>query len=171
MSDRAYVAPEIPDERYCRLMAFADTVLTVCIGLGIDPLLDGSMAVRVYTEDASIIPRDIDLNCPEHDFPRFKAALDATGIFCEIQPWHVLQARRDGLKVEFGAIEHWADGLSGPDEWIRIGTHTVRMVNRASLREQYQRGLDATAADPEEREKHERMAVRLHALDAMIDRR
>lgn len=69
------------------------------------------MAVRAFTQDLTITVRDIDLNCSEDEFPRLQHALEETGIFCEIQQWHVLQARRDGLKVEFSAIEFWMRGI------------------------------------------------------------
>lgn len=133
------------DERLCRLYAFAGDVLTVCDALAIDPVLDGSMAVKAFTQDPTITVRDIDLNCSEDNFQRLQRALEDTGIFCEIQDWHVLQARREDLKVEFGATEFWMQGISGSYETVRIGNRAVRMVNREALRELYQRGFDATA--------------------------
>lgn len=167
MRTQAHSAPSNPDDdRFSRLLAFADDVLTVCEALGIDLFLDGSMAVKAFTQDPTIVVHDIDLNCSEGDFPRLRCALEEAGIFCEIQNWHVLQARRAGLKVEFGATEYWMPGISGPYETLRLGDRTVRMVNREALRELYQRGFDATAGVPSEREKHEKIAARLRALDA-----
>jgi hypothetical protein len=153
------------DERLCRLFAFAEDVLSVCDALGIDAFLDGSLAVRAYTQDPSIAVCDIDLNCSEDEFPRLRSALEEAGIVCEIQDWHVLQARREGLKVEFGATEFWMQGISGPYETLQLGNRTVRVVNREALRELYQRGFDATAGIAAEREKHEKIATKLRALD------
>ncbi len=155
------------DDRVSQLLAFANDVLTVCDALGIDPVLDGSMAVRAFTQDLTITVRDIDLNCSEDEFPRLQRVLEETGIFCEIQDWHVLQARRDGLKVEFSAIEFWMDGISGPYETLQVGNRAVRMVSRGALRELYQRGFDATAGVVSEREKHEKIAAKLRALDGV----
>jgi hypothetical protein len=164
---QTYIAPPNPDDdRLSRLLAFADDVLTVCEVLGIDPVLDGSMAVKAFTQDPALAVRDIDLNCSEDDFPRLQRALEEAGIFCEIQDWHVLQARREGLKVEFGATEFWMQGITGPYETLQLGNRTVRMVNREALRELYLRGFDATAAITSEREKHEKIAAKLRALDA-----
>ncbi len=154
------------DDRFSQLLAFADDVLTVCEAIGVDPFLDGSMAVRAVTQDSTITVRDIDLNCSEDDFPRLKHRLEEADIFCEVQPWHVLQARRDDLKVEFAATEFWMQSISGSYETIQLGGRTIRMVNREALRELYQRGFDATAGVTPEREKHEKIAVRLRALDA-----
>jgi hypothetical protein len=151
------------------LYTFADDVLAVCDALGIEPVMDGSLAVRAYTQDPTITVRDIDLNCSEDDFPRLQRALEEAGIFCEIQDWHVLQARREGLKVEFGATEFWMQGICGPYETLQLGNHTVRMVNLEALRELYQRGFDATAGIAPEREKHEKIEAKLRALDSASD--
>lgn len=126
------------------------------------------MALRAHTQDAAIQVGDIDLNCSETVFPELQRGLGDAGIFCEVQPWHVLQARRDGLKVEFGATEHWMQGITGPFETLELGNRTIRMVNRDALRELYQRGYDATVVDPAEREKHKKIAVKLQALDSAI---
>lgn len=159
--------PPPDDDRLIRLLAFTDDVLTICDTLGIDPFLDGSLAVRAYTQDSRIPVRDIDLNCSETVFLRLQRGLSVAGIYCEVQPWHVLQARRDGLKVEFGATEYWMQGITGPFETLELGTRTIRMVSREALRELYQRGYDATASNDDERDKHDRIAAKLRALDAV----
>jgi hypothetical protein len=154
-----------PDDRFARLLAFANDVLDVCDTVGVDPFLDGSMAVKAHTGDRSIVVGDIDLNCSEAEFPRLERGLEDAGILCEIQPWHVLQARRDGLKVEFGATEVWTPDITGPFEPAQLGNRTVRMVSRDDLRDLYRRGLEATAGNPDEREKHEKIAARLRAFE------
>lgn len=154
------------DDRLCRLFTFANDVLEVCDALGIEPILDGSLAVRAYTQDSEIAVRDIDFSCSEAEFPRLRRALEANGIACELRDWHVLQARRDDLKVEFGATEFWMQGIAGPYETLRIGDRAVRMVNREALRQLYQRGFDATQDVASQRVKHEETAAKLRALDA-----
>ncbi len=78
--------------------------------------------MQAYTPDSAIAVHDIDVNCPEAEFPRLRRALDANGIACELRDWHVLQVRPDDLKVEFGAIEVWLQGIAGPYAALRIGT-------------------------------------------------
>lgn len=41
------------------------------------------------------------------------------------------------------------------------------MVNREALRELYRRGFNATAGSTSEREKHDKMATKLRALDGV----
>ena len=154
------------DDRLGRLFTFANDVLKVCKELAIEPILDGSLAVRAYTQDSTITVRDIDFNCSEADFPRLRRALESNGISCEVREWGVLQARRDDLKVEFGATEVWLQGIACPHETLRFGNFSVRVVNREALRELYQRGFDATNGVASQRVKHEEIAAKLCALNS-----
>jgi hypothetical protein len=170
MSDPVLTIPDScwDDPRFARLIAFAEDVLAVCETVGIDPVMDGGLALQVHLGGALFSVHDVDFGCPEVDFPVLRRGLGSAGIFCEIQPWHVLQARRDDLKVEFGAEEVWNSDLTGPYDSVRIGRFTVRMMDREGLREQYRRGVIATADDPNDPqpEKHARIVAKLAALDA-----
>lgn len=156
------------DSRFARLIAFAEDVLTVCEAAGTNPVMDGGLALQVHLGGAPFSVRDVDFGCPESDFVLLENGLRMAGIFCEVQPWHVLQARRDDLKVEFGAMEVWNQGLDGPYEGVRIGRFMVRMMDRVGLREQYRRGVAATAGDPDPAQmmKHAACVAKLAALDA-----
>ena len=92
-------------EHFARLMSFAREVLVVCDQFGVTSVLDGSLAVLAYTGDPSMEIHDVDFSCPESQFPRLQQALESPGIACRVRPWHVLQARRGDLKIEFGATE------------------------------------------------------------------
>jgi hypothetical protein len=157
------------DPRFVRLIAFAEDVLAVCEIVGLDPVMDGGLALQVHLGGgrAPFAVRDVDFGCPEADFLPLERGLREAGIFCEIQPWHVLQVRRDDLKVEFGAEETWNTGITGPYERVRIGRFVVRMMHRAGLREQYRRGVEATAGDPDPAQmtKHAANAAKLAVLD------
>lgn len=158
-------------EHYQRLMAFAREVLDACNEAGITPILDGSLAVFTYTQRPDLDVRDIDFSCSELDFPSIQRALESRGIQCEIRPWHVLQTRRDGLKIEFGAAEHWNRGIPDTHEPARIADTEFRVIGPNGLRAQYQRGLDATSpdgADPDPA-KHQRIAAKLQILAQGIE--
>lgn len=162
--------PRDAADRLWRLYAFAEDVLAVCDEVGVKPVMDGSLAVRAYTRDPEMTVRDVDFNCPEADFPRLHQALQAAGIFAEIQPWQVLQARRGDLKVEFGASEVWLEGITGPHETIMFGGRPVQVVNREMLRDLYRRGYEATKDDADQPDKHAAIAVKLRALDRFLGR-
>lgn len=156
-------------DHFQRLMAFAGEVLRACDEAGVEPVLDGSLAVFAYTRDPSVEAHDVDLSCPEADFSRLCRALQGRGIHCEIRPWHVLQARRDGLKVEFGAVEHWNRGIPDHHAPVRIAGIAFQVIGLDGLREQYRRGFENTAegAADSDLPKHRSIAEKLRLLDAV----
>ncbi|MGC4105153.1 MAG: hypothetical protein QM753_02210 [Thermomicrobiales bacterium] len=102
----------VADEpRFSHLIAFAEEVLAICVAVGVDPVLDGGLALQAHLGGAPFPVHDVDFGCPEAEFAPLERGLKAAGIFCEVQPWQVLQARREDLKVEFGATEVWNQGL------------------------------------------------------------
>jgi len=155
------------DARFQRLHAFAREILAICDELDIDPFIDGSVAVQAYAQDAAITIHDVDLNCSEADFPRLHAALISRGIRSEITTWHVLQARRDDLKVEFGATEFWMQDITPADDRLQFGDRTLSIVGLDDLRDLYRRGVEETRGLLEHRAKHEDCRRKLSLLDAL----
>lgn len=153
------------DDRLVRLLAFAEDVLDTCASVCLSPVLDGSLAVLAYSRSPELVVGDVDFSLDRAHFSVLADALTRNGIFCEIQPWLVLQARRDDLKVEFGDTETWSQGMSEPFEQVRLGDHIVRMINRGDLRISYERGANALAAAPEELDKYTKIANRLRLLE------
>src|SRR5688500_17481780 len=135
---------------FLRLLEFCKEILAICGGLGIVPVLNGSLAVFAYARGPSIKVNDIDLACSELEFPSLRRALDAKGIAHVTKEWHVLQVRRDNLKVEFDSIEYWMAGL--PTDFITwtIEGCEFNLVGLDSLKELYRRGLEATTGTPDD---------------------
>lgn len=132
-------------EHWTELQSFACEIIAICADLAIVPVLSGSLAVFAYTRQA-IPVNDIDLACSEADFPRLSAALTGQGIRTTLKAWHVLQAWRGALKVEFDAWEYWmADLPTTEADTLVIDGLTCRMVCLSNLKELYRRGLVATA--------------------------
>lgn len=157
------------EDHFRRLMAFARDVLAVCNDVGVAPFLDGSLAVFAYTQDAGMDVHDVDLNCSEAWFPRLQQALESRGFAAKVTDWHVLQVRRDGLKVEFGATEHWMQEMPEARETMTIDGIQLPMVTLDDLRELYRRGLvetSATGADSDP-PKHRAIAAKLRLLDGL----
>ena len=157
-------------ERFDRLLVFLGEILEVCIGLGVEPIVDGSLAVFAYTHNPELNVNDIDLGCPEAAFPRIGAALDAKGTKHRLREWHVLQILRDDLRVELGSIEYWYRDLPIECETLRIGGRLVKLLGLGSLKALYKRGLDNTAGNLDEgnnRFKHESYRVKYDALNAI----
>lgn len=147
---------EIRNERpqnskhFSRLLAFGQEVVGICNDLDISPLLTGSLAVFGYTRNQMMNVNDIDLACSEVEFPRLSRVLPAQGIAYEVRAWHVLQAGKDGLKVEFDAMEHWMADVPTDCETLTIDGYAFNVVSLSSLRELYRRGLEALARQSDE---------------------
>jgi hypothetical protein len=112
---------------------------------------------------------DVDLACTERDLPRLGRALEDRGMANVLKEWHVLQVRKDDLKVEFDSMEYWMAGL--PDEYdtLVVDGCTFRVVSLSSLKELYRRGLGATAGQSDEvnRAKHAAIELKYAALCAV----
>ena len=150
-------------------MSFARDVLSLCDHDDLPPHLDGSLAVFAYTQDPGLEVHDIDLNCSESDFPRLHQILNLHGFASKVTDWHVLQIRRDGLKVEFGATEYWMQGITDDREILEINDVQLLMVSVESLRELYRRGLADTAetSDGADPAKHRAQKEKLRLLDSI----
>lgn len=129
-------------EHFSRLLAFYRDIDRVCHDLHITPLLSGSLAVFAYTRNQMMRVNDLDLACSESAFPRLSDALAAHGMASEVKAWHVLQVRREGLKVEFDSIEHWFAGVATGYDTLSIDECVFNVVELSSLRELYRRGLE-----------------------------
>lgn len=153
------VQPSNP-EHLARLLDFAREILEVCDSLAIEPVASGSLAVLLYTKDPAIEIHDIDLSCSENDFPHLLTALAARGIAASVTDWHVLQARRDDLKVEFDSREYWMTDVPEDYEIARVGGFELKIVSRRVLVELYRRGLEATADSGEAANPQKQRSIR-----------
>jgi hypothetical protein len=157
--------PENKD-KFIRLVAFLKETLDTCHALNITPVLNGSLAVFAYTGDEALAVNDVDLACPEAEFPRVIQVLEEKGIHYKLCAWHVLQILRDDLKIELDSIEYWYTGLPMDCETLEIDGCKLQMLNRSSLKEFYKRGLEDRANKTEENEKrkYEALKAKFEAL-------
>jgi len=156
-------------EHFSRLLAFYRDIVPVCHDLHITPLLSGSLAVFAYTRNQMMRVNDLDLACSESAFPRLGDALAAQGMAFEVKAWHVLQVRRDGVKVEFDSIEYWFAGVPTDSDTLIIDECAFNVVGLSSLRELYRCGLGGGARrrDAASRAKYAAIAEKYALLRAV----
>ena len=157
-------------DKFVRLIRFLKPVLEICTRLGIDPVVNGSLAVFAYTQNHDLDVNDIDLAISEADFERLRAALEADGISCSLREWHVLQVESDDLRVDFDSIEYWHKDLPIERDTLRLDAATVSVVSLPVVKTLYRRGLEATAsqiADGNNRRKHESYRAKYAALHSV----
>ena len=158
-------------DKFMRLIEFLKEILDICHGLGISPVLDGSLAVFVYTEDQDLNVNDVDLACSETEFPKIIRALEERSIRYQLREWQVLQILKDDLKIELDSMEYWYKDLPKVYDILQIDHHKVNMLSVHSLREFYRQGMRARANQTEENEriKYEALRIKYEALENVKD--
>jgi hypothetical protein len=158
-------------DKFVRLIEFLKEILDICDGLGIPPVLDGSLAVFAYTEDQEMNVNDVDLACFETEFPKLINALDNRGIDYKLKEWHVLQILKSDLKIEMDSIEYWFKDLPIICETLEIDNYKLDMLSLNSLKEFYRQGLKDRLNKTEEHEKikYEALKAKFDALEKLND--
>lgn len=155
-------------DKLVRLIEFFKEILDICNNLNINPVLDGSLAVFAYTENRDMDVNDIDLSCPEAEFPRIIKILKEKGISYKLREWHVLQILKDDLKIDLGSAEHWLKDLPKDYENLQIDDYKMKMLSLSSLKEFYKRGMENRAMkakeDENERVKYGDLKVKYDTL-------
>lgn len=154
-------------DKFLRLIEFLKEILDVCHDLNVTPVLDGSLAVFAYTGYQEMRVNDVDLSCHEADFPRIIKALEVKGIDYELREWHVLQALRDDLKVEFDSIEHWFKDIPLDYETLQVDDYRIKMLSLNSLKAFYRQGMADKASKMDERIKYEALREKYELLNSL----
>ena len=152
-------------DKFVRLIDFLIEVLNVCKDINVQPVLDGSLAVFLYTKNKDIVVNDIDLSYPEKDYPRIESALIKSGFNAKIQEWHVLQVRKDDLKVEFSDTDYWYPGVPiEHQEYLVVGEHKLKILKLDSLISFYEIGLKNLKLDEEKQQKYQEVKTKYEML-------
>jgi hypothetical protein len=88
------------EERFKRLLAFFIQVQEICHQIGFSLIVNGSLAVILYTKNTSLVINDVDAACYESDFPKIQQVFLDKGIVSKLRDWHVLLILKGGMKVE-----------------------------------------------------------------------
>ena len=156
-------------EHFSKLLELCEEIINVCEQLGVEPVLSAGLAVFAYTKDQEMEVNDIDLSCSESDFPKIREALEARGIKCKVTGWHVLQVRRNNLKVEFDSREYWMKDLSENYEVLKVGNLQLKVVSLDNLKELYRKGLENTRGkdDVTNKAKHRNINDKYRTLSSL----
>lgn len=156
-------------DKFIRLLVFFKEILDICNNLNFSPVLDGSFAAFVYTKNRDINVNDVDLSCPEAEFPKIIKVLEEKGISYKLREWHVLQILKDDLKIDLGSAEYWLKDLPIDYETLQIDDYKIKMLSLSSLIEFYKRGIEDRAKkaskDKNEKVKYEALKVKYYALN------
>lgn len=152
-------------DKFARLIDFLIEVLDVCKDINIQPVLDGSLAVFLYSQNNDIVVNDIDLSHPEKDYPKIESALIKSGFNAKIQEWHVLQVRKDNLKVEFGDTDFWyPDVQIEHQDYLEVDKHKLKILKLDSLISFYGIGLNNLKLDKDKQQKYHEVKAKYEML-------
>jgi hypothetical protein len=153
-------------DKFVRLIEYFKEILDICNDLRIAPVLDGSLAVFAYTGYQEMNVNDVDLSCPEADFPGIIKALEEKGMNYKLREWHVLQVSKDDLEVELGSTEYWLKNLPIDYETLQVDDYKIKMLGLNSLKEFYKRGME-DKTDENERMKYEALKEKYELLNSV----
>ena len=160
--------PENTD-KFQRLLVFFEEVLRICREIDVMPILDGSLAVFLYT-NAPISVNDIDLSCLEILFPKILKAALRNGYLAEIKEWHVLQIRKNDTKIEFGDTDFWYPGVDVvSSDYLEVGEETVGVLRLSSLVEFYRIGVENLRKDPTKSDKYNDIKSKFELLQEVFN--
>ena len=157
-------------EFFTRLLAFFKEILGICNDLEITPILDGSLAVFVYTRNPNIVVNDIDVSVPEAEYSRVAKILEQRKIEYKIRNYHVLQVKREDLKIELGSAEYWLKNIPLDYETLQIDEYKVPMLSLPSLTKFYEQGMIdrlKKSANPKERLKYDALKAKYELLTSL----
>ena len=122
------------------LLSLAIDLQAICLRLGAKPIVYGSLAYSIYTNDMSSRINDVDFLISETYFDRLTKAVEKEVLEarCELTTYHSLKVLKNSLKVSFDSIEHYLANAS--DEFVTVSMKgaELRILNRISLLKCYQ---------------------------------
>jgi len=141
-------------EQFAKLLSFLKVVFDMCDKLEIKPIVYGSLAYAMHTEDENIRINDVDLLVPESLFPKFIELIDKSEeLSYEETDYHCLKVFQNGEKITLDSIEHYYSNLPLNFENVEINGIGVTIVNLNALKEIYKRGVSTIIAKREEYQK------------------
>lgn len=95
-------------KHFSKLVNFASKIIKLCKKAKITPILYGSAAHFIHTQDTSVKINDIDLWIREKEYPQLIKELKNNKINYEYVPkWHTLIIKIGKLRVEIDSIDFW----------------------------------------------------------------
>ncbi len=147
-------------EKFIKLVGFLKEILGICKGLNIQPILNASLAVFVYTRNTEMDVNDIDLLIPESQFPNIAYLLKDHGIEFQEKEYHVLRALKEDLKIDFDSIDYWPKqwGIKLPNNFERVQLQglEISIIDLSNLIHTYWMGAKKSSTRSEDyRAKYE----------------
>jgi len=136
-------------EQFIRLADFCKEIIDICNKQNINPIVYGSLAVFVYTQNSKMNVNDIDMLIKEKDFAKIIKVLKERKIkYNHDEKWHVLQILRDDLKIEFDSIDFWQKDLPQDFQKLDFYGKQLKILGLNTLKNIYKKASEVSQDNP-----------------------
>jgi hypothetical protein len=140
--------------QFIKLVEFCKDILDICNKLKIKPIIYGSLAVFVYTQNNKMDINDIDLLIPEKAFAKIIEALKARKIkYNHDEKWHTLQIFKEDLKIELDSIDFWQKDMPRDFENLDLYGKVVEILSLNTLKKVYKKASEISQDNPQGNKK------------------
>lgn len=123
--------------------------MDICDEQNLEPIVYGSLAVFVYTNNSKMNVNDIDMLISEKDFAKIIKVLKKRKIkYNHDEKWHVLQILKDELKIEFDSINFWQKDLPQDFQEIDFYGKTLKILSLDTLKNIYKKASEESQDKP-----------------------
>ena len=134
---------------FVRLLDFCKEVINICDEKKVEPILYGSLAVLIYTENSKMNVNDIDMLIREKDFAKIIKVLKERKIkYNHDEKWHVLQVLKDDLKIEFDSIDFWQRELPQDFKEVNLCEKRMKILSLRTLKKIYEKASEISQDNP-----------------------
>lgn len=150
----------------CPLQPLGKRILALCKQAKVTPIVYGSLAYFVHTQDPEVEIRDFDLLVPEASFPILKELLDQEDdLTVKVQPYHSIEVYNDKLEVDLDSQEHFLFPRSAETITTELEGIELQILNRASLADIYREAIEQMPQIKKLAEKRQRYLQKLTRLE------
>ena len=126
-----------------KLLSFGMDIIGICRQIGIEPVVYGSLAYIVHTND-KIEMNDIDILVPEKNFQEIiNKAKKISGITYKETDYHSIILSKGGMKIDMDGIEHYAGKFNYSVVKEEVNGFELSVIDKDTLKKVYQEGYDA----------------------------
>jgi len=152
--------------RFRQLMALGREISSLCKKANVTPIVYGSLAYFVHTQDPEVEVRDLDFLVSEMSFPNIRELLtQKKDLRFKEQPYHSIEVYKGGLEIDLDAKERFLFPKPDDATTVEIEGLTLRILNRQTLIDIYREAIDQMPQIEKLNEKRQRYLHKLANLE------
>jgi hypothetical protein len=123
-----------------KLLSFGMDIIGICRQIGIEPVVYGSLAYIVHTDD-KVEMNDIDMLVPENYFQEIiDGVKEIPGLTYKKTDYHSIILLKEEMKIEVDGIEHYAGKFGYSVIKKKVNGFELSVIDKNTLKKVYQEG-------------------------------